>query len=128
MDVINNLQDFITLIDEKYTGHWYYRGESKDYGETKNLASGYRWMRENDKVFMDLLNLRKEFFREVGSKLSDREVENFLAYSQHHGLPTELLDVTANPLIALFFAKDYFLKKFPNKKYGLDGRHILMKI
>lgn len=103
-DKIENLQDFILKVQDFPVGSWYYRGESKDYGKSKNLASGYRWMQEKNRAFIDLINLRVEFFREVGAKLSDKEVENFLAYSQHHGLPTELLDITTNPMVALYFA------------------------
>lgn len=103
-DKIESLKDFISEIENFPVGSWYYRGESKDYGKSKNLASGYRWMQENQKAFIDLINLRVEFFREVGGNLSDKEVENFLAYSQHHGLPTELLDITTNPMVALYFA------------------------
>lgn len=122
---ISTLEEFIKVMGELSEVRWYFRGESKDYGESKNLASGYRWIKANNKVFMDLLNLRKEFFREVGSKLSLKEIENFIAYSQHHGLPTELLDITLNPLVALYFAcesnsgEDGYVYLFNNTPYNM---------
>lgn len=107
VEEITSLQEFIDNLEDKYSsGSYLFRGEEKDFGETKNLASGYRWMKDRGKNFSDLLNLRYEFYREVGDEISKNKSseKNFVAYSQHYGLPTEALDVTKNPLVALYFA------------------------
>lgn len=62
---INSLQEFVSKIDEKqFSGNFYYRGEPRDYScsvlndnissiDTRNMASGYRWMLQNEKTFED---------------------------------------------------------------------------
>ncbi len=45
----------------------------------------------------------KAFHREIIS-LNKREDFNFMALCQHHGLPTPLVDITLNPLVAIHFA------------------------
>lgn len=46
MDV-TSLQDYISLLDKKFIGRYFYCGESIDFSDTKNMASGYRWMKDN---------------------------------------------------------------------------------
>lgn len=99
---IENLSQFISEVEK--LGESYYRGEAKDFKETKNQASGYRWLDESNADFSELIVLREKYYQEIGYSLSLRETENFISYAQHHGLPTELLDVSENPLVSLFFA------------------------
>ena len=125
MKEINSLSEFVAEV-EKQDGN-YFRGEAKEF-EQKNVASGYRWMDRNHESFDSLLELRKKYYQEIGYSLSIMDVENFISYSQHHGLPTELLDVTRNALVALYFACDVYIE---NKKecdgyvYSLDKNRVV---
>ncbi len=103
---INSLTKFVSeIINYK---NYFFRGESQDYlvkrGQSRNRASGFRWMENNNKSFLEMKNLRNKYYQEIGYSLSKKDEDNFIAYCQHHGLPTELIDITENPLIALYFA------------------------
>jgi hypothetical protein len=109
---INSVAEFLAVLereDVKELDLGYFRGEAKNYPKSSRLtASGLR-----GKPY-DHSKLYKEFYAEVHSRLTQNEKENFLAFCQHHGLPTNLLDVTTNPLTALYFACD-------SKANGYDG-------
>jgi hypothetical protein len=54
-------------------------------------------------VYSDLLSA---YYQEVGAQLDTIQSDNFIAFSQHHGLKTNLIDFTSAPLVALYFACD----------------------
>lgn len=92
---IESLSDYIKLLQEYPSDSCIFRGEHAEFD--KRQASAFR-SRVN---FMQCIN---EYYTTVGYRLTDIEKQNFLAFAQHHWLPTNLLDVTSNPLSALFFA------------------------
>lgn len=77
----------------------YFRGHS-DF-QFQNLPSIYRnpgWIKNEDKLFKELILRCPQDFPEQASTFQT------LVKMQHYSLPTRLLDLTSNPLVALFFA------------------------
>ena len=110
---INDLLQQFKLLQNYYTGAnlqnevvFYFRGESND---TWKLSPSVMRRLPADKnslqnaegdMLVDLQSRRAEDFVEANSALDQMVV------AQHHGLPTRLLDITRNPLVALFHASE----------------------
>ena len=106
---IGALIEAIETLQDKYTRRnneirFYFRGESKSifklqpsvYRNLKgmHIIDGYH---ERD-ILTDIVSRRPEDFVSADSALEQWGI------AQHYRLPTRFLDVTRNPLIALFFA------------------------
>lgn len=112
--VAGSLLEYIQIIKEQRLDNYLSRGENDQYSQIHAAA-----FRENDSL--DIQAMVDEFQSYIGNSLTEMQRQHFLAFSQHYGLPTNLLDFTYSPLVSLYFAcsghpeKDGFV-------YFLDGR------
>ena len=112
---INDILRRVGRLKEKYapkesleTTLFYFRGESESR-DTWTLTpsvmrqtedAGFSLRNAEGEMLVDLLSRRADDFVEANSALEQ------MVMAQHHGLPTRLLDITRNPLVALFHASE----------------------
>lgn len=105
-----------------------FRGQ-KNYGWS-GLAPifrpGEKLVEHEHKMVRELISVHPQEFQQDGT-MFDR-----LVRMQHYGLPTRLLDVTLNPLVALFFASQDYSKEDEEDgqitRTPMDGKVILYKV
>ncbi|MEK6780620.1 MAG: FRG domain-containing protein [Bacteroidota bacterium] len=117
INFIKTIQEFPR--DEGY--EYYYRGHSNF--NFSLLPSIYR---KPKKKKVALINNEEKIFREIIIRTpadfsSEKTTIEKLVKMQHYGLPTRILDITSNPLVALYFA---CAQNSENK----DGEVVVIKI
>lgn len=116
MDSITNLRDYVdwveTITKNGTRQQLYFRGHyDSNYKLIPGIFRDYQIEKESY-FYHEIITRCPEDF--VGLSHLDRLVK-----MQHYGVPTRLLDITKNPLVALFFAcKNYGCEKCDKSKEG----------
>jgi hypothetical protein len=97
---LDRIMDLETASDDEifYRGHSDVKYELIPTLFRKHDNGEFRWLPKEDIITRELLTAQAREFAE------DRSMLDHLVRMQHYGLPTRLLDVTSNPLIALYFS------------------------
>ncbi|WP_395478284.1 FRG domain-containing protein [Pseudomonas aeruginosa] len=99
---IGSVRTFISVIEgieQDATSVIFYRGHGNHtYKLTPSLYRNSGWVRNEHVIFHELVLRCPSDFELSGSTF------NILVKMQHYSLPTRLLDITTNPLVALYFA------------------------
>lgn len=101
---IESFQVFTEEIANLPSSATMFRGQSRDYGSIRPKVGRHPFASAAEIQVLEQHCL--ELFRLHGAPYLPPATDDwtFLAFAQHHGLPTRLLDWTFNPAIALYFA------------------------
>ena len=110
---IDSISDYIAVIEKNNLFNCISRGESRKYKDPLNSGI-FR-----NCYFQKYTKLLDRFHLDVETSISASQEKHFLAFAQHHGIPTNLLDFSLSPLVSLYFAMDgcndegyiYFINK-----------------
>jgi hypothetical protein len=108
MDPIHSLQSILDHSIGKYftasRGQWVFRGHSnKEYSLLPSVGRTLHTSRTVEKYEESIYTIFKREALGYLTSLPSTEWE-WLAFAQHHGLPTRLLDWSYNPMVALYFS------------------------
>lgn len=128
LPVVDTLQEFMTYVLElaEHSGEEiFYRGHS-DFNYRlepslfrRNQTGGYRYLPKEEVMVRELLSVQDAQF------VHDRSMLDRLVRMQHFGLPTRLLDVSSNPLVALYFCCSELKKDQMGNE--LDGEVVILR-
>ncbi|WP_429119608.1 FRG domain-containing protein [Aeromonas veronii] len=132
--MVESVSDFIENILERVTSERFlvsYRGHgSVDYKLHPSIFREQSIKKNEDILLRELIAAHPEDFN------GDTSALEILVRMQHYSLPTRLLDVSLNPLVALYFSCESVKKRnrinksgrIINKTVEMDGHVVILKV
>ncbi len=111
-ECVSSLSEYIATIEKYDLFNCISRGECKKNDYPMRSGIYRRKLKSYSKIL-------EQYHIDVETSINQIQNKNFLAFAQHHGIPTNLLDFSFSPLVSLYFSMDgcddkgyvYFINK-----------------
>lgn len=113
MEQANNTEEFLNKIERyKQYSSVFYRGQSEEYRSiTSSLSRDMGYVQNEYALYNEAIAMKSVEFDGLTVPIE------FLSKMQHYGIPTRLIDLSVDPLIALFFAVQNTYSHFSGNVY-----------
>ncbi|KAB2954236.1 FRG domain-containing protein [Heliorestis acidaminivorans] len=100
MEQINTVDDYLKKISRyDIYKNVFYRGQSEEYKDiTSSISRDKEYTKNENSIYREAISMKTVEFDNLITPIER------LSKMQHYGIPTRLVDLTVDPLIALFFA------------------------
>lgn len=127
MEQANKIADLYKVI-ERYNANNYifFRGQSAKYPSiTCSIARDKGHLENEYAIYADSIEMKQHEFASLSKPIQR------VAKMQHYGIPTRLIDITSEALIALFFAvqnsentEDGYVYLYSQQQHDLDSKNV----
>lgn len=96
------LRELLEVMGKEETGKLYRGQANSSWGLDASMTRQPKYLEHEAEMYYEILSLKPDAFQ------NDTTIYERLITMQHFGMPTRLLDITRNPLVAIFFACNNF--------------------
>ncbi|MBH0076024.1 FRG domain-containing protein [Pseudoalteromonas sp. SWYJ118] len=96
------LRELLEVMGKEETGKLYRGQANSAWGLDSSMTRQPKYLAYEAEMYYEILSLKPDAFQ------NDSTIYERLITMQHFGMPTRLLDITRNPLVAIFFACNNF--------------------